>query len=208
MTDSPSNTAALRDLAEQILDIAKSAGADAADAMVVQGVSQTVSLRNGALEQAERSEGTEMGLRVMVGQRQACVSAADLRPDTLRDMAARAVTMARLAPEDPTVGLADPAQLSSMRDASGLELSDDGAAPLPAEMEDEARRAEAAARAVAKFSPQMQATATARSFLRAATGLQAATPAVIMASPAWRFQAKEQAWSGITTGMAVFSAVI
>ena len=112
MTDSPSNTAALRDLAEQILDIAKSAGADAADAMVVQGVSQTVSLRNGALEQAERSEGTEMGLRVMVGQRQACVSAADLRPDTLRDMAARAVTMARLAPEDPTVGLADPAQLS------------------------------------------------------------------------------------------------
>lgn len=152
MTDSPSNTAALRDLAEQILDIAKSAGADAADAMVVQGVSQTVSLRNGALEQAERSEGTEMGLRVMVGQRQACVSAADLRPDTLRDMAARAVTMARLAPEDPTVGLADPAQLSSMRDASGLELSDDGAAPLPAEMEDEARRAEAAARAVAKVT--------------------------------------------------------
>ncbi|MFZ8959376.1 MAG: PmbA/TldA family metallopeptidase, partial [Paracoccaceae bacterium] len=152
MTDSPSNTAALRDLAEQILDIAKSAGADAADAMVVQGVSQTVSFRNGALEQAERSEGTEMGLRVMVGQRQACVSVADLRPDTLRDMAARAVTMARLAPEDPTVGLADPAQLSPMRDASGLELSDDGAAPLPAEMEDEARRAEAAARAVPKVT--------------------------------------------------------
>lgn len=144
-----STQADLAGLAQQILDYAKDAGAVAADAMVVQGVSQTVTLRNGTLEQAERSEGTEIGLRVLIDQRQACVSAADLRPEMLREMAARAVTMARLAPEDPTVGLADQAQLAPKRDAAELELSDDGTAPLPAEMEEEARRAEAAARAIA-----------------------------------------------------------
>jgi hypothetical protein len=88
------------------------AGADAADAIAVDGASLSVDVLNGRLEQAERAEGVEIGLRVMVGQRQASVSASDTRPETLREMAERAVGMARLAPEDPTVGLADPGMLS------------------------------------------------------------------------------------------------
>lgn len=159
MSHTLSTQADLAGLAQQMLDYAQEAGADAADTMVVQGVSQTVTLRNGTLEQAERSEGTEIGLRVIIGQRQACVSAADLRPDMLRDMATRAVTMARLAPEDPTAGLADPDQLSPKRDATELELSDDSAAPLPAEMEEEARRAEAAARAISGITQVQSANA-------------------------------------------------
>ena len=59
-----------------------------------------------------RAEGIDIGLRVLIGSREACVSASDTRPETIAEMAERAVAMAREAPEDPTIGLADPAQLA------------------------------------------------------------------------------------------------
>src|SRR5690606_18449355 len=102
----------------------------------------------GALEQAERSEGTEIGLRVLVGKRQACVSASDTRPETIAEMAERAVVMARLAPEDPYSGLADPSTLATDRDATRLDLNDPEPDPEPALLQDLAMRAEAAALAV------------------------------------------------------------
>ena len=69
----------LADLTEALLHHARRAGADGADAIAVDGTSLSISVRGGALEQAERSEGVEIGLRVIVGQRQACVSASDIR---------------------------------------------------------------------------------------------------------------------------------
>jgi PmbA protein len=149
----------LAPLTEALLDAARRAGADAADAIAVDGTSLSIGVRAGALEQAERSEGVEIGLRVMVGRRQACVSASDTRAETLRDMAERAVTMARLAPEDPTVGLADPAQLSALRDGRALDMSDAGADPDPAALEDAARRAEAAALAITGVAQVQSASA-------------------------------------------------
>jgi PmbA protein len=149
----------LAPLTEALLDAARRAGADAADAIAVDGTSLSIGVRAGALEQAERSEGVEIGLRVMVGRRQACVSASDTRAETLRDMAERAVTMARLAPEDPTVGLADPAQLSALRDGRALDMSDAGADPDPAALEDAARRAEAAALAIEGVAQVQSASA-------------------------------------------------
>jgi PmbA protein len=118
-----------------------------------------VDVLNGRLEQAERAEGVEIGLRVMVGQRQASVSASDTRPDTLREMAERAVGMARLAPEDPTVGLADPDMLSPVRDADALDLDDPSDDPTPRALEDAALRAEAAALAVKGISQVQSASA-------------------------------------------------
>jgi PmbA protein len=146
----------LAELTHALLDAARRAGADAADAIAVDGTSLSISVRGGALEQAERSEGFEIGLRVMVGQRQACVSASDIRAETLGEMASRAVTMARLAPEDPTVGLAEPGQLSALRDGDALDMCDPGADPDPAKLERMAQEAEAAALAVAGVS-QVQA---------------------------------------------------
>ena len=67
----------LSDLTEALLAAASRAGAESADALAVSGSSLTVDLRQGRLEQAERSEGTEIGLRVLIGRRQACVSASD-----------------------------------------------------------------------------------------------------------------------------------
>ncbi|GAB1377824.1 TldD/PmbA family protein [Pararhodobacter aggregans] len=141
-----------QDLAQALLDAARKAGADAADALVIEGTALSIDVREGRLEHAERAEGLDLGLRVLIGRRQACVSSSDAKPETLAMMAERAVAMAREAPEDPYAGLADPGQLSARRDGEGLELFDPTAEPDPAALEDDARRAEAAARAVPGIS--------------------------------------------------------
>lgn len=135
----------LSDLTSALLKAARDAGADDADALAVRGTQVSVDVRGGALEQAERSEGIDIGLRVMLGKRQACVSASDIRPETLTTMAERAVAMAREAPEDPWIGLADPDQLARTWDTDALELADPAAPPTPAQLQDMALRAEAAA---------------------------------------------------------------
>ncbi len=149
----------LASLAGAMLDAAKTAGADAADALVVDGTSLSVDVLNGQLEQAERAEGIEIGLRVMVGMRQASVSASDTRPETLREMAERAVGMAQLAPEDPTIGLADTGALSSVRNADALDLEDPSDDPVPQALEAAALRAEAAALAIEGVSQVQSASA-------------------------------------------------
>ncbi len=138
----------LSDLTDALLQAARRAGAEAADALAVDGTSVSIDVLKGKLEHAERSEGVEIGLRVLLGHRQACVSASDIKPETMTAMAERAVAMAREAPEDPHCGLADPDQLARDWDVAALDLVDDGPAPSPAELQDMAARAEAAALAV------------------------------------------------------------
>ncbi|GHD98717.1 modulator protein [Defluviimonas sp. 20V17] len=138
----------LETLAHALLDAARKAGAEAADALVAEGTSVSIDVRGSVLEQAERSEAVELGLRVLIGTRQACVSASDTRAETLSAVAERAVAMAREAPEDATVGLADPSQLATSWDLAALEMADPTDEPDPAELENDARRAESAALAV------------------------------------------------------------
>lgn len=135
----------LNDLCDQLLTLAKKAGADAADVLVVDGQSQSITVRGGALEEAERAEGIDIGLRVFLGQRQACVSSSNSAADTLTQMAERAIAMAKEAPPDPHAGLADPTELATDTDSSRLELYDPTPEPDPATLEEDARRAEAAA---------------------------------------------------------------
>ncbi|MFV0359553.1 TldD/PmbA family protein [Tropicimonas sp.] len=134
----------LESLTHSLLEAAERAGAGAADAIAVDGTSLAIDVRAGALEQAERAEGIEIGLRVMLGHRQACVSASDISSGTFALMAERAVAMAREAPEDPGVGLADPSQLAHAPDSAALDLADPAAEPAPDELERQAREAEAA----------------------------------------------------------------
>lgn len=152
-------TAPLETLTAALLDAARRAGADAADAMAVQGTSVAIDMRGGVLEQAERSEGIDLGLRVMVGQRQANVSASDTNPATLAAMAERAVAMAREAPLDPTIGLADPSQLARDWDIAALEMCDPTPEPDPATLQEDAARAEAAALSVQGVSKVDSASA-------------------------------------------------
>ena len=146
-------------LTKSLLQAATRAGADAADAMAISARSVSIEVRGGALEQAERSEGTDIGLRVFVGRRSANVSASDSSPRTIEEMAERAVAMAREAPEDPYAGLADPDQLAHDRSAAGLELCDPAPEPAPEALQEDAARAEAAALSVKGVSQVQSAGA-------------------------------------------------
>ena len=148
----------LSSLTQALLAQARLAGADAADALAVTGNSQSIDIRQGKLEQAERSEGVEVGLRVLIGTRQACVSASDISPATLAHLAERAVAMAREAPEDPTVGLADPDQIARNWDLAAFDLSDPSAEPTPHDLEFAARAVEASALATSGIT-QVEASA-------------------------------------------------
>src|ERR1700693_2023520 len=105
---------ALADLAERLVAAARRAGADTADAVAVRSMSLSVEVRHGEVEASERAEGDDVGLRVLVGRRQAVVSTNDVKVD-VDQLAQRAVAMARVAPEGRFGGLADRCQLGRDR---------------------------------------------------------------------------------------------
>ena len=148
----------LEELTHALLLSAKKAGADTADAIAVKGTSLSIDVRGGVLEQAERSEGVDIGLRVLIGQRQACVSSSDTSQTTIDAMCERAVAMAKEAPEDPYIGLSEENILSDLRGADGLELYDPTPEPKPEALQDDAMRAEAAALALSGISQVQSAT--------------------------------------------------
>lgn len=150
-------TRSLAELTHRLIDAAKAAGADAADAVAVGGTSVSIDVRNSVLEEAQRSESTDIGLRVFVGQKSANVSASDTSDRTIEEMAARAVAMAAEAPDDPHAGLAVQDQLATDLDPAPLDLVDTTPEPDPAWLEEQARTAEGAARGVAGVT-QVQST--------------------------------------------------
>lgn len=96
------------DIATDLVAQAMTAGAEAADVMVVDSRSISVSCRLGRAETLERAETFEAGLRVFLGRRQAIASSSDLSPAGLAALIERSLAMAREVPEDPFCGVADP----------------------------------------------------------------------------------------------------
>ncbi len=135
---------ALTDLAERLVTAARRAGADTADAVAVRSMSLSVGVRDGGVENSERSESDDVGLRVFVGRRSAVVSTNDIAGD-VAPLAERAVAMAKVAPEDKFAGLADRASLA--RTQPELDLLDPDL-PSVAVLEERALRTEAAGLAV------------------------------------------------------------
>lgn len=132
-------------LLSDLIAKAKAAGADQADAIIAKGRSQSATQRMGNPEAIERSEENDLGLRVLVGQRQAMVSSSDLSSVALDELVDRAVAMAKVAPEDPFVGLAEPGQLCD----KPVEIDMfDAAEPTAEELQAQAAAAEEAALAV------------------------------------------------------------
>jgi PmbA protein len=149
---------ALLERAERLVKAARAAGADAADAVAVRAVSVSVEVRDGAVEESESAEGDDLGLRVLVGKKQAVVSTNDMAGDGFAALAERAVAMARVAPEDKYAGLADASELA--KSIPDLDLMD-GKMPSVAELEATARAAEAAGMAVKGVSKSGGASASA-----------------------------------------------
>jgi PmbA protein len=148
---------ALTDLAERLVAAARRAGADAADAVATRGVSISVEVRDGTVEESERAEGDDLGLRVFVGQKQAVVSTNDLSGEGADALAERAVAMARVAPADRFAGLADPELLAkAIPDLDML----DPELPSVNKLETMARSAEAAGLAIRGVSKSGGASAS------------------------------------------------
>lgn len=132
-------------LLSDLLDAAKKAGADAADAVVYNAASLSVSCRMGELEKLERAESNDLGLRVLIGKKQAMVSSTDFDPSTLDEVVERCVAMAKAAPEDPYCGLADRDQV--MTDPPLIDICD-YSEPSNDAMIDAAKMSEDAARSI------------------------------------------------------------
>jgi len=133
------------DLLGDVIARARRAGADAADAVLFEGASLAHAQRLGRTEKLERSESYDLGLRVLIGKRQAIVSSNDRESQRLGDLIERAVAMAKAVPEDPYCGLPEPAQIA--RSWPELDLVD-GAEPSPESLIARAAAAEDAARGV------------------------------------------------------------
>jgi PmbA protein len=146
---------------EQLAEVAKTAiaaGADAAEVVFARRQALSVSVRMGALEEVEREESRDLGVRVLIGKRHASVSGSDVSLEGRRKLVERVVAMARLAAEDPYAGLPPTDRLArgAMMD---LDLFDP--VELSAEtLEARALTAEAAALASPKVTNSNGASAT------------------------------------------------
>ena len=174
---------------QDLIALARNMGADAADAVARADASESVSMRLGKLEDVERSESEEIGLRVFVGKRSASINTSDFAPEGLRALAQRAVEMARHAPEDKHAGLAPEAALFA-GDLPDLELAD-VSEPDPAALREAALATEDAARAVAgvtnsnggcaSASRAVVALATSEGFARGYSGTAFSLSASVIA---------------------------
>jgi len=132
-------------LLADVVAAALKAGADAAEAVGAERRALGINVRLGELEEVEREESRDLGLRVFIGQKQATVSGSDISPQARAKLVERAVAMARLAPDDPYGGLAAKDRLAKGPFAE-LDLYDPQE-PSPESLEEAARAAEDAARA-------------------------------------------------------------
>lgn len=148
----------LIDIAAQVLERARIHGADAADAVIVEGGSTNASCRMGNLEDIERSEAQDLGIRVFVGQSSASVSSTDFSATQLDLATERAVAMAKAAPPDKFAGLARADRLAT--EFPDLDLHDDHAVDA-AGLRALAEEAEAAALEVDGITNSLGASASA-----------------------------------------------
>ena len=146
MPESANENQKALELLASLLGKAKRAGADAADALFVESASLSHAQRLGNVEKLERAESRDLGLRVLIGRRQAIVSSSDQDEKALAALVERAIAMARAVPEDPFCGLAPEERI--LREVPALDISDE-AEPAPATLIERARACEEAARAVA-----------------------------------------------------------
>jgi PmbA protein len=130
----------------EVVAKARAAGADAAEAVFAERRSLSVTVRLGRLEEVEREESRDLGVRVFVGRRQAAASTSDVSAEGRGKLVERVVAMARLAPEDPYASLA-PEEKLARGPFPDLELYDE-TEPDAETLEGEALAAEEAARAV------------------------------------------------------------
>ena len=135
----------LLSLASDAVSHARALGADAAEAMAIDGRSTEVEIRDGKIEKVERAEATEIGLRVFSGKSSAILSGSVLTREAIQRLAETALAMARLAPPDPFSGIAEAEYITA--EVPDLDMVSD-TLPDAALLEEMAREAESASLSV------------------------------------------------------------
>ena len=148
----------LLEQAETLLERAMDAGAEQADVLASRSTSEGVSWRLGKLEDVERSETRDLGLRVLIGERQAFVATSDVTDAALGPLVERAVAMAKVAPPDPYCGLAPAATLAA--EFPDLDLYDPEPPATAEALAERAAEAEEAGLAVPGITNSMGAGAS------------------------------------------------
>ena len=163
-------------IAHTFLEMSKKAGADSAEAIILEQESISVDTLNGSLESLERSEGIDVGLRVILNNRQACISSSDIREVTMQKMVERSLAMARKAPQDDDVLLATRDQIAKNWNLNSLDLIDEKIMVEPECIKDWALDAEAEAKTV-KGVTQVQSSSASvgivNSYLATSNGFSA-----------------------------------
>jgi PmbA protein len=149
---------------EELLDLAKKSGAEAADVVGFDSQNANATIRQGKTESIENSDSQAIGLRVFLGKRKAIISTTDLDSKALKEMAEKAVSMAKLAPEDPYTDLAKIEQMAT--EFADLELYDDSVIS-PESLIERAKETEAAALAVKGITNSEGADCSAGSYITA-----------------------------------------
>lgn len=139
------------ELASQLLELARRAGAEQADAVAVASTNSSTEVRMQRVEKVAEAASRSVGLRVIVDGRQAVVSTSDVTDAALAETAQTAMELARVSEPDPHAGLPDPSEQT--RQPAELGLFDE-AIPL-LDGEERARRALACEQAALDASPQI-----------------------------------------------------
>ena len=118
----------LCDVAQLAVELARRAGADDAEALLVDRSELTAKVRLGEPELVQEAGSRALGLRVLRGGRRAVTYTSDLRREALEALCAETVTLADLAevdeyalPPDPALLAKDVPEAVGLKDAAGLQ---------------------------------------------------------------------------------------
>lgn len=133
----------LESVAQRVLELAKTAGASAAEADVSEGYGQSVTVRLSEIETIEYNQDKGVGVTVYLGQQKGHASTSDFSDKALADTVTAALNIARFTAADDCSGLAEPALLATEFPDLDLyhpwALSTDDAIVLARSCEDAAR---------------------------------------------------------------------
>lgn len=97
----------LQQIAQDIIQLTRKAGASSAETEVSFGTGQNVSVRQGETENIEYNRDKGCSVTVYFGQRKGYASTSDLSPQALKDTVEAACNIAKYTAEDAFCGLAD-----------------------------------------------------------------------------------------------------
>jgi PmbA protein len=144
MNDAITPTDGYRQLASDLLAMAKRGGATEADVVIVDGENLSVQVRLAAVDRLTKAREKRLGLRVFMGKRSASTSTSDFSTASLQQLVEQTCTLARAVVEDQISGL--PAAEEMAKEQPDLDLHDTTRLDTDRQIE-LARRAEAAAMA-------------------------------------------------------------